>query len=109
MPSIAVENDRKRSQLCGTDSYTIPYCKSENFRENFIFANSVKRHICDIKNLRLWHSFPRSVNGRVISVFCEDFIFTKLRMCEVSRKENPRENFRFTVYYKLGKMTTNMI
>ena len=26
------------------------YCKFGNFRENFIFANSVKRHICDVKN-----------------------------------------------------------
>ena len=25
------------------------YCKSGNFRENFIFANSVKRHTCDVK------------------------------------------------------------
>ena len=24
------------------------YCKSKNFRESFIFANSVKRHICDV-------------------------------------------------------------
>ena len=33
-------------------------CKSGNFRENFIFANSVKRHIGDAKNLRLGHDFP---------------------------------------------------
>ena len=26
------------------------YCKFRNFRENFIFANSIKRHICDVKN-----------------------------------------------------------
>ena len=25
------------------------YCKFRNFRENFIFTNSVKRHICDVK------------------------------------------------------------
>ena len=54
------------------------YCKSGNFRENFIFANSVKRHICDAKNLRLGHDLPISVNDRVISPFREDFIFTKL-------------------------------
>ena len=28
------------------------YCKLGNFRENFIFANSVKRHICDKKKNR---------------------------------------------------------
>ena len=27
----------------------LSYCKSENFSENFIFANSVKRHIAALK------------------------------------------------------------
>ena len=27
----------------------------------------VKRHICDVKNLRLWHDLPISVNDRVIA------------------------------------------
>ena len=36
------------------------YCKSGNFREHFIFANSVKRHICDVKNLQLGHALPIS-------------------------------------------------
>ena len=62
------------------------YCKFGNFRENFIFANSVKRHICDARNSRLRHDIPISVNDRVISPFREDFVFTKLRICEVSRK-----------------------
>ena len=57
-------------------------CKSGNFRENFIFAICVKRHICDAKKSRLGHDLPISVNGRVISPFREDFIFTKLRICE---------------------------
>ena len=34
------------------------YCKSGNFRESFIFANSVNRHICDAKNLQLGHDLP---------------------------------------------------
>ena len=25
------------------------YCKFGNFRENYIFANNVKKHICDVK------------------------------------------------------------
>ena len=45
----------------------IVYCKFRNFRENFIFANSVKRDICDIKNSRLRHDLPISVNDEVIS------------------------------------------
>ena len=32
------------------------YCKFGNFRENFIFANSVKRHICDAQKLRTYIS-----------------------------------------------------
>ena len=28
----------------------IRYCKFGNFRENFIFANSFKSHICDFEN-----------------------------------------------------------
>ena len=70
------------------------YCKSGNFRVNFIFADSVKRHICEVKISPLGHDLPRSVNDSVISPFREDFIFTKLRICEVSRKLNPRENFQ---------------
>ena len=51
--------------------------------------NSVKRHVCDVKNLRLRFDLPVSVNDNVISLFCEDFIFTK-----VSRIKHPSENFR---------------
>ena len=40
---VVVEDD---DEVCN-------YCKSGDFCENFIFANSVKRHICDDKNLRL--------------------------------------------------------
>ena len=50
------------------------YCKSGNFRKNFIFANSVKRHTCDIKNSRLRHDLPISVIVSVILRFREDFI-----------------------------------
>ena len=69
-------------------------CKFGNFRENFIFANSVKRHICDVKYSRLEHHFTRSVNDRAITPFREGLIFTKLRICEVSRKLYFRKNFR---------------
>ena len=54
------------------------YCKFENFRENFIFANSVKRLICDVQNSRPGHGLRISVNGRAISPYLQSFIFTKL-------------------------------
>ena len=49
-----------------------------NFLENFIFVKNVKRHVCDVKDLRLVHDLPTSVNGRVISPFPEGFISMKL-------------------------------
>ena len=79
------------------------YCKSVNFCENFIFANSVKRHICDVKTLQLGHDLPISVNNILISPFREgeDFIFTKLCLCEVSRKNKPLAKIsEFTVIKK---------
>ena len=59
------------------------YCKFGNFRENFIFTNSVKTHICYVKNARQGRELPLSVNDKVISPIREGFIFTKLR---ISRK-----------------------
>ena len=38
------------------------YCKSGNFRENFIFANIVQRHIYGAKYSRLGYDFSISVN-----------------------------------------------
>ena len=46
---------------------------------NFIFVKSVKRSICYVKNLRLAHDLPITVNDRVLLPFYESFIFTKLR------------------------------
>ena len=51
-------------------SYT--FCKFGNFCENII-----KRHICDVKNLRLWHDWPLSVNDSVISLFHKGLISKK--------------------------------
>ena len=62
------------------------YCKFGNFRDNFIFVNSVKRHICDVKKSRLGHELPISVQDRVITPVREDLIFTKFRICEVLQK-----------------------
>ena len=68
---------RRRSlQVIASNLELIPYCKFGNFRENFIFANSVERHICDVKNSRLKHALNIhvSVNHRVISPFREGLL-----------------------------------
>ena len=50
--------------------------------------NSVKRHICDVKNSQLGHDLPISVNDRVISPFANGFIFAygKFREYKVPAK-----------------------
>ena len=44
---------------------------------NFIFANSVKRQICDAKNSKLGHNLPISVIDRMVLPFLEVFFFHK--------------------------------
>ena len=77
------------------------YCRFGTFRENFIFGNSIKRHISGVKNSGLRQDLPISKNNRVILPFREGFIFTKLRICEVYAKfrENKvlAKNSQFTV------------
>ena len=68
------------SSDCSWLSLIKNYCKSGNLCENFIFANSVKRHTCDVKNPRLGHDLPISVMDSVIWRFGKDFNFTKLRI-----------------------------
>ena len=51
-----------------------------NFRENFIFANNIKRHISDVKNLRLRQDLLISINDRVILPFRDGCVCTKLRI-----------------------------
>ena len=55
------------------------YCRFEYFHENFIFANSIKRHISDVKKSRLRQDLPISINDRVILPFREGFIFAKIK------------------------------
>ena len=65
---------------------SIAHCRFRNVRENFILANNIKRHISDVKKSRLRQDLPISINDRVKLPFREGFIFTELRICEVSRK-----------------------
>ena len=54
------------------------YTVNSEMCEIFIFAKSIKRHICDVNNSQLGHDLPSSVNNRMILPFREGFIFTKL-------------------------------
>ena len=51
-----------------------------NFRENFIFANSIKRHISDVKYLRLRQDLLISIHDRGNLPLREGCICTKLRI-----------------------------
>ena len=42
------------------------YCKLGNFRENFVLANSVKTHTCDVENSRQRCDLRLSIIDRVI-------------------------------------------
>ena len=75
------------------------YCKSKNFLENFIFVNSAKRYIWDIKNLRLGHDLPRSVNDRVISAFRKDFVFMNFAYTKFHENKTLAKISQFTVVH----------
>ena len=78
--SICMKNTTSPNQCKLYSVYTV----DSEFRDNFIFAKSIKRHISNVKNLRIRQDLPISIYERMILPFREGFISTKLR--EVSRK-----------------------
>ena len=53
---ICLKQDRSFSKLRSSNTFNrelLMYCKFRNFQENFIFTNSVVRHICHINKLQL--------------------------------------------------------
>ena len=64
--------------LVAYDSHS---CEFGNFRDNSIFVDSVKRQICDVK-IRDYDT----INLHLDRIISRGFIFTNLRICEVSRK-----------------------
>ena len=62
-----------------------------------LFSRIASKDIFATLKSRLGHDLPRSVNDKVISPFREDFIFTKLRICKVSRKKTLAKISGFTV------------
>ena len=74
------------------------YCiKLGNFRENFIFTNSIKRHIWDVRNSRLGHDIPISVNDRVILPFREGLISRNFAYAKFRKNKTLAKIFDFTV------------
>ena len=62
-----------------------------------IFANSMERHISDVKNMGLRQDLHISINDRVILPFREGFIFTKLRMQSFTKIKSWGKTSEFTV------------
>ena len=65
-------------------------CKFENFRHNFTFANSDKKHICGVKKSQLWHDLPLSVNNIMIS---QGFYFHETSHMRSFAKIKPSQKF----------------
>ena len=59
------------------------YCRFGNFRENFIFANSIKRHTSDVKNSRIRQDFSISITTVILpfreGLFLRNFAYAKYR------------------------------
>ena len=62
------------------------YCKFGNFREHFIFANSVKRRINDV--------LTTSVNDRVVLPFRVDLFSRNFAYAKI------RENKTFAIFFE---------
>ena len=75
------------------------YCKIRNFCENFIFANSIKRHIYHVKNSQLGHDLPASVNERVILTYSEGIIFTNFAYAKFHEIKTLAKISEFTVFF----------
>ena len=96
-----------------TSSPGVGLMKIRNFRENSIFANSIKIHICDVRNSRVGHDLPTSVNdsGFAISrgfifakvLFSRNFAYAKFRENKPPRKF-PNLQQIFTVLFSMGRV-----
>ena len=79
--------------------YSLYTVDSEIFRENFIFGNSIKRHITDLKNSRRWQDLPISIKDRVFLPFREGFCENKV-LAKISEFTVPKlkRNVQFSCY-----------
>ena len=77
------------------------YCRFGNFRENLIFANSIKRHISDLKNSRLMQGLHISINDRVILPFREVLFSRNFAYAKFRENKVPAKISEFTVYLSM--------
>ena len=73
-------------------------CKFGNFRENFIFANSLKRHIYPVKNSRLWHYIPTSVKDKELLPFREGLFSRNSASAKFRENKTLAKISEFTVF-----------
>ena len=73
--------------------------KFGTFRENFIFMKSVKRHIYDVKNSRLGHDLPTSVND--ISPFREGLFSRNFAYAKFRKNKTLAKISEFTVFERV--------
>ena len=74
---------------------------SENFRENFIFVDSIKRHICDFKHSQLEHDLPILVNVRIFLLFREVSFSRNFAYAKFSENKNLAKISNLTVFIKI--------
>ena len=79
----------------------------EIFRENFIYQNSVKRHICHVKNSQLLYDLHTSVNNSDFSILRE-FYFHKTSKMGNFEKIKPLRKFS-NLQYITGFMVANSV
>ena len=76
------------------------HCKSVR---KFFFLNSVKRHICDVKVLRLGHDLPCiSVNDIVILPFHKDLFSQNFACAKFCENKTLAKISEFTVFQIWG-------
>ena len=96
-PKFVIMYNNKRAASLSSQYLTLrTYC-SFGFRENFIFAKSIKRHISDVKKSRLRQDLPLSINDRVILKFREGSIFTNFAYAKFRENNVLSKISEFTV------------
>ena len=63
----------------GPNCCNVYYHDNQHTVDSEIFANSIKRHISDLKNSRPWQDLPISIKDRLILPFCKGAKFREIK------------------------------